>query len=205
MKVLIIEDQPIIIKILSNLVLELYPNALIKSSIQTIVADSLIKSYDFDLIITDLDFNGEKRFSVVELAKNYKIKCIIYTGHYNKAFINKAIELGVVAFISKMGALNDLQYALENYKNINNFICNFCKTQNQTTAYNIEILTPNLTPTEERILDRILSQKERNVIAKEFAITLNSLNTYINRMTTKNKCNLSVLIHRYIVWKRSLK
>lgn len=205
MKVLIIEDQPIVIKMLSNLILELYPNALIKSGIQTIVADSLIKSYDFDLIITDLDFNGEKRFSVVELASNHKIKCIIYTGHYNKAFINKAIELGVVAFISKMGALNDLQYSLENYKNINNFICNFCKTQNQTTAYNIEILTPNLSPTEERILDRILSQKERNVIAREFAITLNSLNTYINRMTTKNKCNLSVLIHRYIVWKRSLK
>ena len=205
MKVLIIEDQPIVIKMLSNLILELYPNAFIKSGIQTIIADSLIKSFDFDLIISDLDFNGEKRFSVVELAKNHKIKCIIYTGHYNKAFINKAIELGVVAFISKMGALNDLQYALENYKNLNNFICNFCKTQNQTTAYNIEILTPDLSPTEERILDRILSQKERNVIAKEFAITLNSLNTYINRMTTKNKCNLSVLIHRYIVWKRSLK
>lgn len=205
MKVLIIEDQPIIIKMLSNLVLELYPNAIIKSGTQTSAADSLLKSYDFDLIITDLDFNGEKRFSVVELAKNHKIKCIIYTGHHNKAFINKAIELGVVAFISKMGALNDLQYALENYKNINNFICNFCKTQNQTNSNNNEILTPILSPAEERILDRILSQKERILIAREFSVTLNSLNTYINRMTTKNNCNLSVLIHRYIVWKRSLK
>lgn len=205
MKVLIVEDQPIIIKMLSSLILELYPNAFIKSGLQTIVADSLIKSYDFDLIITDLDFNGEKRFSVVELAKNYKIKCIIYTGHYNKAFINKAMELDAIAFISKMGALNDLYYALLNHKTIKNFICSFCNTQNQSISYNAEILAPNLSPIEERILDRILAQKERLKIAKEFSITLNSLNTYINRMTTKNNCNLSVLIHRYIVWKRSLK
>ena len=44
MKVLIVEDQPIIIKMLSSLILELYPNAFIKSGLQTIVADSLIKS-----------------------------------------------------------------------------------------------------------------------------------------------------------------
>jgi len=205
MRVLITEDQPILIKIISNLILEIYPNAIIESATEINSAVLLIKSYVFDLIISDLDFNGEKRFFVVELAKKDNIKCIIYTGHYNIAFIDKAFNIGVVAFISKMGDIDDLRYALLNYKTIENHLCNFCTQQNKTSSIYDEISIPNLTGNDERILNYLLSQKPRKSIAKELKITINTLNTYINRMTLKNNCNLLVLTHRYIIWKRSLK
>lgn len=205
MRVLITEDQPILINVLSNVVLEIFPNSIIKSADDINTAIQFIKSFEFDIILADLDFNGEKRFSVVELAKKNNIKCIIFTGHYNKAFIDNALDIGVVAFVSKMGSIDDLRYALLNYQTIENFVCSFCIQQSITSPIYNEILIPELNGNDERILNYLLTQKPRKIIAKELKITMNTLNTYVNRMTMKNNCNLLVLIHRYIIWKRSLK
>ena len=202
MNVLIIEDHPIIINTLSKILLDIYPDALIKSSTNTEDAVKDLQSHTFDLIISDLDFDGEKRFTVAELAKKHQIKCIIYSGHYNKAFIKKAMELDVIGFVSKLGNIYDLQYALKNYQSLKNYICKFCESQNLQTDNN-EILPPDLKGIEDRILDFLLIQKPRKEIAKELDITAGSLNTYINRMTAKNNCNLVGLIHRYIVWKKN--
>lgn len=202
MKVLIVEDHPIIINTLSKIFLDIYPDALIKSSTNTEDAFIELQSNTFDLIITDLDFDGEKRFTVAELAKKHQIKCIIYSGHYNKAFIKKAMELDVIGFVSKLGNIYDLQYALKNYQTLRNYICKFCESQNHQTNNN-EILPPDITGIEEHILDLLLIQKPRKEIAKGLDITAGSLNTYINRMTAKNNCNLVGLIHRYIVWKKN--
>lgn len=202
MNVLIVEDHPIIINTLSKFLLDIYPDALIKSSTNTEDAVKDLQSHTFDLIISDLDFDGEKRFTVAELAKKHQIKCIIYSGHYNKAFIKKAMELDVIGFVSKLGNIYDLQYALKNYQSLKNYICKFCESQNLQTDNN-EILPPDLKGIEERILDLLLIQKPRKEIAKELDITAGSLNTYINRMTAKNNCNLVGLIHRYIVWKKN--
>ena len=129
MRILITEDHPILINTLSNITLEIFPNATIKSATEIKTAIGFIDSFEFDIILADLDFNGEKRFSVIELAKQNNIKCIIFTGHYNKAFIDNALDIGVVAFISKMGNIDELRYALLNYKTIENYVCNFCKQQ----------------------------------------------------------------------------
>jgi DNA-binding NarL/FixJ family response regulator len=205
MKVLITEDQPILIPILTNVILDIYPDAIIKTATDIHLATQLIRVFDFDIILADLDFNGEKRFSIVEQAKQLNIKCIIFTGHYNKAFIDKAKEIGVVAFVSKMGNIDELRYALMNYRTLVNYVCNFCKKQIKPDLISQEILIPDLNASDERILNYLLAQKPRTIIAKELKITSNSLNTYINRMTIRNNCNLLVLIHRYIIWKRSLK
>jgi DNA-binding NarL/FixJ family response regulator len=202
MKVLIVEDHPIIINTLSKIFLDIYPDALIKSSTNTEDAVKDLQSNTFDLIISDLDFDGEKRFTVAELAKKHQIKCIIYSGHYNKAFIKKAMELDVIGFVSKLGNIYDLQYALKNYQTLRNYICKFCESQNHQTNNN-EILHPDITGIEEHILDLLLIQKPRKEIAKGLDITAGSLNTYINRMTAKNNCKLVGLIHRYIVWKKN--
>lgn len=202
MRVLIVEDQHIILHTLSGLVKELYPKAIISCTTTTVEAMTALKNLSYDIIIADLDFNGEKRFSVVTLAKEYNTKCIIYSAHYNLAFIKRAQELGVVGFISKLGNLEDLKYALKNFNSLEKYVCSYCQLQNKPTESN-EILSPNLTAIEETILDKLLIQTPRKEIAKELNITANSLNTYINRMAIKNNCNLLVVIHRYIVWKRS--
>lgn len=204
MKILIVEDQAIIIKTLSNIITEIYPRAIIKNASDILTAKTLMKQFDFDLVITDLDFNGEKRFAAAELAFEYNIKCIVYSAHYNRAFIKRAQEFKVAAFVSKLGVLEDLEYALKNYKTLDNYVCSFCTKQNKPEETN-EITFPELTYIEETILDRLLTQTPRKEIAKELKITAQSLNTYINRMTAKNDCNLLVLTHRYIIWKRSKK
>lgn len=204
MRILITEDQPILITMLSSLVLEIYPNALIKTTTSPGEAEGFLKKYDFNLVISDLDFNGEKRFSIVELAKEYGIKCIVYSGHYNMAFIKIAMDNGAVAFVSKLGDIEDLRYALINYNNLTEYVCRYCKSQNKPKNVT-ELLSPELNGIEAYILDRLLIQIPRKKIAKELKITYDSLNTYVNRMTAKNNCNLLVLIHRYIIWKRSKK
>lgn len=203
MKILITEDQPMLIDTLSKVILEVHPLSIIKSATEIKSAIRLVNTYKFDIIISDLDFDGEKRFTIVEIAKSQNIKCIIFTGHYNNAFIKKAQSIGVVAFISKMGKIDDLKYALKNYSVLENHVCSFCKKKNIDSSMFNEILIPDLNGNDERILNHLLFQKSRKFIANELKITKNTLNTYINRMTAKNNCNLLALIHRYIIWKRN--
>lgn len=204
MKFLIVDDQPIIIKAVSQTILDIYPSSKIMGVNTITEASNILKNVNFDLIIASLDFKGEKQFDVVELAKFYGNKCIVYSGHFNTAFIKKSQELGAIAFISKLGSLDDLCYAIKNFRKLEHFICRFCK-QNDSSNSRHEFLWPNLKGVDELILDRLLIQMPRNKIAKELKLTRDSLNTYINRMNVRNNCNLLVLIHRYIIWKRSKK
>lgn len=202
MKFLIVDEQPIIIKALTQTILEYYPGSNINGVSNIAAASSSIKKYNFDLIIASLDFKGEKQFDIIALAKIYELKCIVYSGHFNIAFINKSFEFSAIAFISKLGDLDELSYAIKNFRTLDRYICSFCKQSNLSKNKN-EFLFPDLKGFEELILDRLLTQMPRRKIAKEFKIKSDTLNTYINRMTAKNNCNLLALIHRYIIWKRS--
>ena len=122
MKVLIAEDQTPIINALEKIILDVFPDVEVTSSQTTMRAIRLIDKTRFDLVISDLDFQEGKRFSVVIAAKKKRIPCIIYSLYYNKSLTEKAKELMVAAYVCKLGKLDHISYAIENFQSLDRFI-----------------------------------------------------------------------------------
>jgi len=199
MNILVVEDQVLAANGIALLVKEIYPDA--EVNIAMLIADvkMLLDASSYDLIISDLDFNGKKDYGALELAYKYKIASIVYSAHYNEAYIQKALELGVRAFVCKLGAIENLQHAVRNYSELNHSLCQYILGKRELKAAPA-VIEPILNGTEIRILNLLLEGKSRDQIAAASGIKKSTLLTYIKRMNEKNDCSLMELTQRYVLW-----
>lgn len=73
-------------------------------------ARSLIRHKQFDLILSDLNMPGESGFQLLRyvLSERPGTSAILYTGYHTAEVKNKALELGVTAYITKPFSLGGL-------------------------------------------------------------------------------------------------
>ena len=198
MKILLLEDHSSTLAFLKQQLGALYPNANIFAFAHYKEAEICIHTQAIDLVITDLDFDGEKEFALVADAYQQQIPCIIYSAHYNQSYLNKAKDYAYRAFICKMGDIGELLYALKHYAELDLYQCQFIQKQHSKEEHSIA--EPILNGVEKSILKFIIQGKERKEIAEKLKIKSNTLNSYIRDMVVNNDCSLYELIHRYVVW-----
>ncbi len=198
MRVLILEDQTNTCLFLEQHILQLYPDAKTSTFNTYKKALSALENNTFELLISDLDFDGAKEFALVEQAYVRNIPCIIYSAHYNQSYIDKASAYKFNAFVCKLGSVASLIYALKNFKTLSLHVCSYIKQKNIETIHSIA--EPQLNGIETTIVQFLIQGLSRNDIATKLKIKTNTLNSYIRDMVAKNKCSLYELIHRYVVW-----
>lgn len=199
MKVLIVEDQVLAANGISQLVQEIYPDAELQIAVHIVDAKNLLDTSRYDLVISDLDFNGRKDYTALELANKHKTAAIVYSAHYNEAYIQKALDLGVRAFVCKLGAIENLQHAVRNFREMNLTLCKYIQMKREIKMAPA-VIEPVLNGTEIRILNLLLEGKSRDEIAAASGIKKSTLLTYIKRMNEKNDCSLMELTQRYVLW-----
>lgn len=198
MKIVLVEDQTLALQFMFQLCHQLYPSA----HIELFTAhDVALKSLDHstDLLITDLDFDGDKRFALVELAFELKVPCIVYTGFYKPIFVRKALELQARGFISKMGKIEDLVFAIESFNTISAYTCSYVRNQLETNL-KLDVQELILSPSEHKILAMLVQGMERKEIASKLKIQQTTLNSYIKDMKSKNNLGLAELVRNYVYW-----
>lgn len=198
MKIVLVEDQTMALQFMFQMCQQLYPTAqIIKYSSH----DEAHKALDHstDLLITDLDFDGDKRFALVELAMKHKIPCIVYSAFYKPTFVRKALEFQVRAFISKLGQIEDLKFAIANYSTLTAYICSFVQNQLQNKLL-LDVQELSLSPTENKILSMLVQGFDRKEIANKLKIQQTTLNSYIKEMKNKNNLGLAELVRNYVYW-----
>ncbi|MEY4293189.1 MAG: Response regulator receiver domain [Bacteroidota bacterium] len=200
MKVLILEDQTNTCLFLEQSILYIYPNAKIIQFNKYSNTITALENNNIDLIISDLDFDGAKEFALVEQAHKRGIPCIIYTAHYNQSYIDKAKVYKFNAFICKLGKIEELDYALANYKKLNLHVCNFIK-ERKILKQN-SIIEPILNGIETTIIHQLIKGISRKEIAKNLNIKTSTVYSYIRDVANKNNCTLYELIHRVIIWQK---
>jgi DNA-binding NarL/FixJ family response regulator len=199
MKILIVEDQQATIRFIEIIIKRYYPEASIISKSNIVELIDVFDNNQIDLTITDLDFDGDKRFVVLQHCFKRKIPCIVYSAHYNISFIEKAMQYKPRAYICKLGETSEFENAIKNYKKITNYMCSFISKKNM---YNVEIKEPFLKPIYEEVLIEIIKGSSRKAISKKLNKTINTINSYVKDMVDQNDCNLNELIHRYSNWRK---
>ncbi len=117
MKILIIEDEPLVAKDLKNLVAKLEPGAEVLGPLTSVSASRTWFSSNPipDLILSDIQLSDGVSFDIFE---NLNLQCpIIFTTAYD-AYAIRAFKLNSIDYLLKPIDDNDLRIALAKYKNI---------------------------------------------------------------------------------------
>jgi DNA-binding NarL/FixJ family response regulator len=124
--------------------------------------------------ILDLNMPGMNGLELLEkLRKNNKdIKIIIYTMYHEKAFLNRAIALGVNGYLLKDFALEELSICLEKVSKGENWFSPKLDESLTTDKYDSEkSKLSNLTASEKKILMLIAEDHKTKAIAEMLFIS----------------------------------
>ncbi|PCJ80197.1 MAG: hypothetical protein COA49_09445 [Bacteroidetes bacterium] len=199
MKVLIAEDQPPIIITLEKIIKDIYPSAEVSSSLTTTKAIKLLKKNQFNLVISDLDFEEGKRFTVADEARKKKTPCIIYSLYYNKTLTDKAKELKAVAYVCKLGKLDHIIYAIQSYRELSHYRCPVT-IRKQVTTSSKPIKRIKIGGREEEMLRLIISGQTQKEVSETMGITINTVRSNLRDIIKKNESTLPQIIRNYLEW-----
>lgn len=200
MKILLYEDQTLTLHFLEQFCIEIYPLAKITRCSNQEIAINRLQNNLFDFIVADLDFDGDKRFAIVELAMELQIPCIVYSAYYKPVFVRKAIALLVKAYICKLGKIEDLKFALKNYSILTAYTCSYIEQHNENFTLNLDVKELILSHSEHKILKLLIEGVDRKEIAMKMKIKQATLNGYIKVIKVKNKLNLPELVRNFVYW-----
>ncbi|MCX8034476.1 MAG: response regulator [Thermodesulfovibrio sp.] len=113
-KILIVDDEPDMLKLLSMILKEKTPYEIITTN-NPIEAVQLVKTTDFDLIITDLKMPGLDGLQLLEEVKkkNEDIPVVIITAYGTIDSATEAIEKGGFDFITKPFKKEQILFTIE--------------------------------------------------------------------------------------------
>jgi len=99
-KLLIVDDEPDILVIAEEQILNSCPDCKIDKATNYEDAAELLKSKDYDLIV--LDIMGVRGFDLLEIAEAEKFKTVMLTAHaLNPKALRKSHDMGAMAYLPK--------------------------------------------------------------------------------------------------------
>ena len=115
-KILIIEDEPAIRRVLTKILIEENDSYIVAEAEDGISGLEKIKSEDFDLVLCDIKMPKMDGVEVLEAAKKIKpeIQMVMISGHGDLDTAVKTMRLGAFDYISKPPDLNRLLNTVRN-------------------------------------------------------------------------------------------
>ena len=199
MIILCVEDQVPTLHVLGELCKAVHPEAEVLLCSNDLEGCQILERQELDMVITDLDFRGDKSMALIEAAAKFRIPCLVYSAHDGPAFVRAAFDAGATAFVSKFAPLAVLQSAVS--------------AGRELTARHGSLGLPGvaeegapplveLSWQKERILVGIIHGESRQEIGQKLRLSTSTVNTYLRDLCVANECKKEELIHRYLTWNR---
>jgi DNA-binding NarL/FixJ family response regulator len=154
-----------------------------------------------DLAILDIGIGRGNIFHLVEKIKNNVPKIVIYTAFESPAFIFKAFDLKLHAYISKGASSKEFIQLISAPSERNMLMCSETKIIFDKFSNMKEVWKPLdhlvLTPKEEEIVRCYLDNLPNQSICKILKISEQTLLTHRRNMQVKNGANLDKILLTY--------
>jgi diguanylate cyclase (GGDEF)-like protein len=136
LQILVVDDEENIVNILTNALSRLYS---VKSAKNFSDAAEILGAHNVDVLITDLNLAGESGITLAKVAKqnDKNIEIIFITGHASFENTKAALDLGVVAYMTKPIDIMELFSVVEKALHTRKFnvkTSTFSKTISQSIA-----------------------------------------------------------------------
>lgn len=213
LKILIADDHPLLRKGLRELINEYSENYKVISeagngeeALKKIAAD------EPDLIILDLEMPLKDGFAVIKELKANKNKAeiIMLTAHKEEHYFNKAMDLGVIAYVNKESATDDICDCLDMVSNgryyispeFSSLLVKRLKSRDEFRTKQPSI--DDLTPTERKILKYISENKTSKEIAAILFISDQTVNKHRSNISEKLKIQGTHSLVKFAIENRNL-
>ena len=184
MKILVVDDHPIFLKGLVEVLQDELPNSEIASQTSSLKALSAAALQTPDIAILDLDMPDMNGITLgVELKKaTPSVKIIILTMHKEPDIIRSVMAKGIDGYVFKDDAVNDVVMAIQEVMNGGQYISK--STTLSRDEYNTDLIEA-LTKTEILVLRAIANHKTSREIADEMFVSLKTVENHRNNISRK--------------------
>ncbi len=184
LKILVVDDHPIFLKGLVEVLQDELPNSEIASQRSSLKALSAAAFQTLDIAILDLDMPDMNGITLgVELKKaTPSVKVIILTMHKEPDIIRSVMAKGIDGYVFKDDAVNDVVMAIQEVMNGGQYISK--STTLSRDEYNTDLIEA-LTKTEILVLRAIANHKTSREIADEMFVSLKTVENHRNNISRK--------------------
>lgn len=185
-KVLVADDHPIFRKGLVNTIQQEDGFEVIAEAGNGIEAFGIIKKKKPHIAVLDISMRGMNGLEIAKKIKeeNLNVKCVIITMHQDKELLNKALEVGVKAYLLKENSAYDLMIALKFVLDGRRFISpQISEKLIETDEIRESIF--QLTSSEKRIISLISEKKTSKEIAEKLHISVRTVDTHRTNICSK--------------------
>jgi DNA-binding NarL/FixJ family response regulator len=186
MKILIIDNHPIVVLSLKQLVTENYPEAEIETANSSFDANIILSSSNYDLVICDFFIdtnNGLDIFLKYKDKKCFKY-FLLFTILQNATMIQSALEVGVNGIISKDTHYEECIEIIKNIASGEKYICENIKKildDFQLNKTNGKFITKR----EEEIIKLIGLDMKNKDIALKLNVSISTVETHKKNLIRK--------------------
>jgi len=179
LRVIILEDHPIVLEALSNRVVQIFPRAeIIYAGKDLSEALSLIQ--DVKLIIVDLDLgDGRSPVDVVKALATSKASILVMSALADTKVVNSVMTVGANGYFTKTASLDQLEEAITKILSGQTYI----SPQIARTSDDERII--KLSPREQLTLKLYADGLTIEEVAKKMGVAPSTANEYLDRVKIK--------------------
>lgn len=118
MRVLIVDDEPIVLKQLTFLIEKLYPKWEVVSCTDSIQAQKILAKENFQLAILDIELPGKNGLHLAHYIRHHyeHVNIMMISAYQDFDYAKTSIEIGVDYYLTKPIIESELKKALSKYK-----------------------------------------------------------------------------------------
>ncbi|CAM4096334.1 response regulator transcription factor [Flavobacterium jumunjinense] len=184
LNVLLVDDHPIFLKGLVEVIQDEFPDFLIHSFTSPEQAFTSAKNVKYDLVISDLDMPRMNGIVLItELKRQYpEILTILLTMHKEQDIMRSALAKDINGYVLKDDVVDELVIAIEEVLKGKKYISEL-EVINKFEDQNEEL--KSLTKTELLVLKGISDNKTSKEIAKDLFVSLKTIENHCNNISRK--------------------
>ena len=205
MTILIVDDHPIVLKGIHALLASSFAEARIIDAAGVGEAEQMLDRHKVDIIITDLDLNGESGSMLIEHVRNVQpaTQVAIYTMHEEPWSVGEIADMDTEAVVMKSDNASELVKAVKNLnEGKGHYSTTFVRLLN-----GLKLQPGRLSEREQQVIDLTAKGLSTSDMAAQLGISANTVEFHRRRIMQKlNVANAAEMIRRAteLGWKTNI-
>ena len=205
MTILIVDDHPIVLKGIHALLASSFAEARIIDAAGVGEAEQMLNRHKVDIIITDLDLNGESGSMLIEHVRNVQpaTQVAIYTMHEEPWSVGEIADMDTEAVVMKSDNASELVKAVKHLnEGKGHYSATFVRLLN-----GLKLQPGRLSEREQQVIDLTAKGLSTSDMAAQLGISANTVEFHRRRIMQKlNVANAAEMIRRAteLGWKTNI-
>jgi DNA-binding NarL/FixJ family response regulator len=201
MKIVILDDHPLILNFLQSEIYQILPKAQVISFTEVSPTIHYIKKSIVDFVICDLQIINGKNLEVPTTCFESKIPYMVFSSHTNKIIYDQLKKLSVLVYVSKAAQALEIKNGLIALLNHKKYFCSNTESLAEKDPNIIPTDAIITTPRQKLILELLNLGLTQLEVSEKLSLSERTIYNHLSMLRDKNDCHTTAeLLRRYKFW-----